>query len=296
MSRLPPVAWLQAFEAAARAESFTRAAEELSVSQSAISQRIRLLEKRLGQDLFVRRARSIRLTAAGRAWLPSVQEAFARLAHGTAEIFGPEPDAPVTLRATPAIQQFWLARRLRDFHRRHPDISLRVVTGVWPADFVGEDVDMEIRYGRGGTATLIELSLGTDAMTPVCTPRLAAGLSEPTDLAGQTLLHATGFAVGWPAWLAAAGLPGFEAQTRHLWCDTQTMTLRLAATGGGFALAHRGLVRDQADWVMPFELACASTEKFMLTRPRRRSLRAPAERLWRFLAATIDSEDRASGR
>src|SRR5699024_12237562 len=135
MAGLPPVSWLQAFEAAGRTLSFTRAGEELSVTQSAISQRIRMLEARLGQDLFIRHPRSLTLTEAGRAWLPSVQDAFDRLAHGTAEVFGPEPDAPVTIRATPAIQQVWLAPRLHAFHRRYPQTPLRVVTGVWPDDF-----------------------------------------------------------------------------------------------------------------------------------------------------------------
>src|SRR5699024_1877076 len=122
-------------------------------------------------------------TEAGRAWLPSVQDAFDRLAHGTAEVFGPEPDAPVTIRATPAIQQFWLAPRLHAFPRRYPQTPLRVVTGVWPDDFIGEDVDMEIRYGIGDWANLVQCSLGSDVMTPVCAPPLAEALSDPASLA-----------------------------------------------------------------------------------------------------------------
>lgn len=285
MARLPPVAWLQAFEAAGRTLSFTRAGEELSVTQSAISQRIRMLEARLGQDLFIRYARSLTLTEAGRAWLPSVQDAFDRLAHGTAEIFGPEPDAPVTIRATPAIQQFWLAPRLQTFHQREPQTPLRVVTGVWADDFIGEDVDMEIRYGGDDWPHLVQQSLGTDAMTPVCVPALAEVLHEPSALAGHTLLHTTGFAVGWPTWLDAAGVG--DLQTRHLWCDTQSMTLGLAAQGCGIALAHRGLIGNWQMLVAPFELTCPAREQFVLTRPERRSLRMPAQRLWDHLVATI---------
>ncbi len=286
MARLPPVAWLQAFEAAGRTLSFTRAGEELAITQSAISQRIRLLEARLGQELFIRHARSLTLTEAGRAWLPSVQEAFDRLAHGTAEIFGPEPDAPVTIRATPAIQQFWLAPRLQVFHRQRPETPLRVVTGVWAEDFIGEDVDMEIRYGAGDWPHLVQQSLGTDALTAVCAPALAETLATPAALAGHTLLHTAGFAVGWPAWLEAAGLS--DIATRHLWCDTQSMTLRLAAQGTGIALAHRGLIGDRRMLVAPFELACPAREQFVLTRPERRSLRASAAQLWNHLVATID--------
>lgn len=285
MAGLPPVAWLQAFEAAGRTLSFTRAGEELAVTQSAISQRIRMLEARLGQALFIRHARSLTLTEAGRAWLPSVQEAFDRLAHGTAEIFGPEPDAPVTIRATPAIQQFWLAPRLQAFHRQQPELPLRVVTGVWPDDFIGEDVDMEIRYGAEDWPHLVQHSLGTDALTAACAPALAETLDTPAALAGQTLLHTTGFAVGWPNWLEAAGLG--DLATRHLWCDTQSMTLRLAAQGCGIALAHRGLIGDGQLLIAPFDLTCPAREQFVLTRPERRSLRAPAARLWEHLTATI---------
>lgn len=235
----------------------------------------------------MRHPRSLTLTEAGRAWLPSVQEAFNRLAHGTAEIFGPEPDAPVTIRATPAIQQFWLAPRLYRFHQQYPQTPLRVVTGVWSDDFIGEDVDMEIRYGTGDWPHLVQRSLGNDAMTPVCAPQLAATLPDPASLAGHTLLHTAGFAVGWPAWLDAAGLDAI--QSRHLWCDTQSMTLRLAAQGCGIALAHQGLIGDRTMLIAPFRLTCPTQEQFILTRPERRSLRASADCLWRFLDATIDT-------
>jgi LysR family glycine cleavage system transcriptional activator len=173
MSYLPPVAWLQAFEAAARTLNFTRAGEELCISQSAISQRIRLLEARLGQALFIRHPRSLTLTEAGRAWLPSIQEAFSRLTQGTAEVFGPEPDSPVTIRTTPALQHYWLAPRLAALHRACPDIGLRVVTGVWAEDFMGEDVDIEICHGRGDRPDVVQVSLGTESMVPACIPRLA---------------------------------------------------------------------------------------------------------------------------
>ncbi|RKR06837.1 LysR family transcriptional regulator [Kushneria sinocarnis] len=284
MSSLPPVTWLQAFEAAARTLSFTRAGEELAVSQSAISQRIRLLEDRLGQALFIRHPRSLSLTEAGQAWLPSIQEAFERLAQGTAEVFGPEPDAPVLIRATPAVQQYWLAPRLCALHRAHPELALRVVTGVWTQDFVGEDVDIEIRYGQGEWPEMVRESLGEERMTPLCTPAMAERLTTPAELAGTTLLHAAGFAVGWPAWLAAAGVEEIERDTHRLWCDTQVMTLRLAAHGCGVALAHRRLMGSAETLVAPFDIECHTAEGFWLTRPARRSLREPARRVWEWLA------------
>ena len=215
MKELPPLIWLQAFEAAARTMSFTAAGQELNVTQAAISQRIRLLEDRLGQKLFVRHPRSLSLTPAGKAWLPSVLEAFARLAEGTAEVFGPSPDAPVTLRTTPLMQQNWLAPRLLAFHRIHPAVTVRLVSAIWPEDFGPEGADLEIRYGSGEWAGMEALSLGDEAMVPACSPQVAARLARPVDLAGEPLLHAAGFAVGWPAWLERAVSPESRTTARR---------------------------------------------------------------------------------
>ncbi|HET8791003.1 MAG TPA: LysR substrate-binding domain-containing protein [Modicisalibacter sp.] len=289
MTPLPPILWLQAFEAAARTLSFTEAGQELGVTQSAISQRIRLLEDRLGQKLFVRHPRSLTLTPAGQAWLPSIREAFTRLAEGTAEVFGPRPEAPVTLRATPVMQQSWLAPRLLPFHQSYPHIAVRLVSAIWAADFGPEGADLEIRYGRGDWADVEALSLGDEAMLPACAPELACRLKRPADLAGETLLHAVGFAVGWPAWLERAGVAGLDRKCRTLSCDNQIMTLALAAHGGGVALAHRGLLAQRNDLVTPFELALPSDEGFWLVRPARRQPREQAALLWDWLARGLAS-------
>ena len=284
MKGLPPLTWLQAFEAAARTMSFTAAGQELGVTQAAISQRIRLLEDRLGQKLFVRHPRSLSLTPVGQAWLPSVLEAFSRLAEGTAEVFGPRLDAPVTLRTTPVMQQNWLAPRLLAFHRAHPAIAVRLVSAIWPEDFGPEGADLEMRYGAGDWAGMETVSLGDEAMVPACAPAVAARLVRPEDLAGETLLHAAGFAVGWPAWLERAGIAGIEDDCPALICDTQAMTLTLAAAGGGVALTHRRLVESRADLVQPFTLSVESAERFWLVRPANRQPRDAAEGLWAWLA------------
>ncbi|WP_459873175.1 LysR substrate-binding domain-containing protein [Halomonas shantousis] len=283
MSALPPILWLQAFEAAARRLSFTEAGHELGVTQSAVSQRIRLLEDRLGQKLFVRHPRSLTLTPAGQAWLPSVQEAFTRLAEGTAEVFGPRPEAPVTLRATPVMQQTWLAPRLLAFHRRHPHIAIHLVSAIWTEDFGPEGADLEIRYGRGDWEGVEALPLGDEAMLPVCSPAMAERLRMPADLAGKTLLHALGFAVGWPAWLEQAGVAGLDRHCPAFSCDNQVTTLLLAAEGGGVALTHRSLLAQRDDLVAPFDLAVPSEEGFWLVRPVRRKPHQEALLLWEWL-------------
>ena len=283
MTPLPPILWLQAFEAAARTLSFTQAGLELGVTQSAVSQRIRLLEDRLGQKLFVRHPRSLTLTPAGQAWLPSVQEAFTRLAEGTAEVFGPRPEAPVTIRATPIMQQTWLSSPLLDFHRRYPHIALQLVSAIWTEDFGPEGADLEVRYGRGDWEGVEAVSLGSEAMLPACSPAMAERLREPQDLAGHTLLHALGFAVGWQAWLEYASVPGLDRHCSTLSCDNQVTTLALAARDGGVALTHRSLLTQRDDLVAPFDLAMASDECFWLVRPIRRKRHSEAILLWEWL-------------
>ncbi|MGC3875197.1 LysR substrate-binding domain-containing protein [Halomonas sp. GXIMD04776] len=290
MNSLPPILWMQAFEAAARTLSFTRAGQELGVTQSAVSQRIRLLEDRLGQQLFVRYPRSLALTPAGQAWLPSVQEAFSRLLEGTVEVFGSHPEAAVTLRVTPVIQQIWLAPRLVDFHARHADVVVHVVSAIWREDFGVEGADIEIRYGLGDWEGVELLTLGHEAMVPVCSPELAERLHSPEDLAGETLLHAPGFAVGWSAWLEEAGVAGLDRQCRALSCDSQIMTLTLAAQGGGVALIHHGLLGERDDLVAPFEHRAPTEERFWLVRPIRQVHRPEAVLLWEWLSNSANSE------
>lgn len=287
MIQLPPLLWLQAFESAARTLSFTAAGSELGVTQAAISQRIRLLEDRLGQKLFVRHARSLTLTPAGQAWLPSIHDAFSRISEGTTEVFGMTSEKPVTLRATPVIQQSWLAPRLVALHQQKPHLLLRLVSTIWPDDFGPEGADIEIRYGRGEWSGLEMLPLGDEQLLPVCTPALARELTKPSDLAGHTLLHAVGFGVGWPGWLQAAGIAHLEAECLSLTCDNQVMTLALASQGGGVALTHRRLLDQRQDLVAPFNVEVPSDERFWLVRPSKRQVSEEAGEVWDWLATSV---------
>lgn len=287
MSQLPPLLWLQAFESAARTLSFTAAGLELGVTQAAISQRIRLLEDRLGQKLFVRHPRSLTLTPAGQAWLPSIHDAFSRISEGTSEVFGATSERPVTLRATPVIQQSWLAPRLVALHRQKPHILLRLVSAIWPDDFGPEGADIEIRYGRGEWSGLEMLPLGDEQLLPVCSSALAGTLAAPEDLAGHTLLHAVGFGVGWPGWLQEAGVPHLEADCLSLSCDNQVMTLALASQGGGVALTHRRLLDQREDLVAPFDIDVPSDERFWLVRPSKRQVRVEANEVWEWLSSSL---------
>lgn len=276
---LPPVNWLLAFDAAARHMSFTEAARELSITQSAVSQRVKLLEHRLGQSLFVRHPRSLELTEAGRAYAPTVRDAFERIDLATEEVFGPGRDEPCTIRVTPGFMLFWLSPRLHRFRARHPDITLRLTSSVWDANFTLEGVDLEIRYGWGEWGDASCRRLTWERVFPVCASKVAARLTHPADLAGETLLHVVGFETGWPHWLAQAGVSEIADSTRAVLCDTTVVVMDLARRGEGVALVRSSFAEDAlgtGDLTVPFDLAIDLDEAFYLAQPLKRALRPEA--------------------
>src|SRR5712675_729849 len=146
---LPPLNGLRAFEAAARHMSFTDAADELSVTQAAISHQVRGLEQRLGLKLFVRRNRSLLLSEAGQAYLPSVRGAFDQLNEATEKLLHKDRGGHLTVTTTASFAMKWLVPRLGGFQRANPEVDVRISTGTGLIDFSREDVDIGIRYGRG---------------------------------------------------------------------------------------------------------------------------------------------------
>ena len=146
---LPPLNGLRAFEAAARHMSFTDAADELSVTQAAISHQVRGLEQRLGLKLFVRRNRSLLLSEAGQAYLPSVRGAFDQLNEATEKLLQKDSGGHLTVTTTASFAMKWVVPRLGGFQRANPEIDVRISTNTGLVDFSREDVDIGIRYGRG---------------------------------------------------------------------------------------------------------------------------------------------------
>jgi LysR family glycine cleavage system transcriptional activator len=274
--RLPPVHWLQAFDAAARHMSFTEAARELNLTQSAVSQRIKLLEHRLGQPLFVRHPRSLELSEAGRAFAPSVRESFERLGLATEEMFGPGEGEPCTVRSTPGFMLFWLSPRLHRFRALHGDITLRLTSSVWASEFTLEGVDLEIRYGFGDWPEVASRRLTWERVFPVCSPAVAARLQTPADLARETLLHVFGFETGWPHWLAHAGAPDVTDTARAVLCDTSVVVMDLARRGEGVALLRNSFTEDAltgGELCVPFTPVIDLNEAFYLAEPLKRTLR-----------------------
>jgi len=219
--------------------SFTEAAEELGVTQAAVSQQVRQLEDWLGAQLFKRLPRSLALTDAGIAYLPTVRDSFDRLHIGTEQIFGRLERRPVTLRATATIAALWLAPRLVRFQAEYPDITLRVTTLYAPVDFGQDGVDIELRYGPGDWRGVKSFKLAEETYFPVASRRYLSGaprLECPADLMNHRLIHVLGEREGWGSYLrhfSIADLPVSEG----LQCDSQVVALQACLADGGVMLA-----------------------------------------------------------
>src|SRR3989440_9185674 len=210
-ARLPSLNGLRAFEAAARHLSFTQAASELNVTQTAISHQIKRLEEELGVRLFIRQNRSLALTQQAQEYLPGIRAAFNDLRLATDRLLRKDDDHVLTVSTLASLAAKWLLPRLTAFQEAHPGIDVRITTSTNLVDFQRDNVDAAIRYGRGQWAGLRADWLMADELFPVCSPALLQGdkpLRSPQDLAHHTLLHSSGgYDDDWRLWLTAAGLP-----------------------------------------------------------------------------------------
>ena len=296
-----PLAQLAVFEAAARLVSFTAAGRELGVTQSAVSQQVRLLEERLGRRLFRRRAQGLELTDEGRALLPLVEDALGRLAGGLAELFGQPAtrrrEAPLAIRATIGFARYWLLPRLPRFLAAHPGVQLRLLSSLWPEPEPQPGLDLEIGYRRQAPEAGVRLT--RDRLFPVTAPALAARLKHPADLAGRRLIHVVGFHEGWPQWLQAAGLAELPPEgPPALEVDTATAALVLAEAGEGLVLARSSYVADllaAGRLAAPFALTIASAEDFWLTWPPGRPLSPAAQAFRDWIAAEAPQSSLSPG-
>ena len=168
--QLPPLNALRAFEAAARSESFTRAAEELCVTQGAVSHQVKALEATLGIKLFNRERQRLVITDAGREYLNVVRDALDRIAAGTERVLQRQNSGVLTVSTSPDFAAKWLVNRLGRFGEAHPGIDLRISATMHHVDFVREEVDVAVRHGDGNWSGLDAVRLCTEQLFPVCTP------------------------------------------------------------------------------------------------------------------------------
>jgi LysR family transcriptional regulator, glycine cleavage system transcriptional activator len=240
MRRLPPLHDLLAFEAAARLMSFLKASEELHVTQSAISHRIKSLEEFLGRELFIRINRNIALSRYGSAYLPEVREILTRLESAT-ERLKAEPRARVRISAAPALGARWLVGKLGGFQRQHPEIELQVSSSYDLTVIARNETDIGIRYGLEDTGGLNTVRLIDETLFPVASPAWLKA-HGPIRRAAD-LLNATRYRhplLDWATWFSAAGVHDTVPDEGALFEDAMLMYEAVAA-GGGVALTLRTL-------------------------------------------------------
>jgi LysR family transcriptional regulator, glycine cleavage system transcriptional activator len=263
LRRLPSLNALKAFEAAARHLSFTKAADELSVTQGAVSHQVKALEAELGLRLFNRERQRLVITEAGRSYLEVVRDAFDRVAVGTHRLLQLQKSGVLTVSTSPNFAAKWLVHRLGRFVEAHPEIDLRVGASLQHIDFAREDIDMAVRHGDGEWPGLSVTRLCAEEIFPVCSPtfmRGRAALRSPADLKRHTLIHVNDRR-DWSRWLEAAGVAATGADRGPI-LNQASMAIDAAVDGQGIALARTAL----AAW----DLAAGR-----LVRPFRFALKAP---------------------
>jgi LysR family transcriptional regulator, glycine cleavage system transcriptional activator len=241
LRRLPPLNALKTFEAAARSESFTRAAEELSVTQAAVSQQIKALETTLGVKLFIRERQRLAITEAGRDYLAVVRDALDRIAVGTERLVQRQTSGVLTVSASPDFAAKWLVHRLGRFAEAHPDIDLRVSATAHQVDFAREEVDVAVRHGDGHWVGLDAVRLCTEQLFPVCSPKLVSGrnrIARASDLLKFPLLRLDDWKT-WQRWFDTAGVNAPATPGPVL--NRASMLIDAAIDGQGIALARTAL-------------------------------------------------------
>jgi LysR family glycine cleavage system transcriptional activator len=269
---LPSLNALRAFEAAARHQSFTRAADELAVTQGAVSHQVKALEQQLGLTLFHRQSQRLTLTSAGQAYLPVVRDAFDRLAAGTEQLLAVEQSKRLTISVSPNFAANWLVPRIGHFVEQHPDIDLRINAALHHVDFAREDVDMAVRHGEGHWPQLRVVRLCREELFPACSPKLLEGahpMRAPADLRHHALLHLDDRR-DWQKWLDAAGVEGVDL-SRGVVFNQASMAIRAAVDGQGVALARTALAALlllEGRLIRPFALTLPASYAYYIVSPQ----------------------------
>jgi LysR family transcriptional regulator, glycine cleavage system transcriptional activator len=247
--RLPPLSSLRVFEAAARHNSFRKAAEELNLTASAVSHGVQTLEGWLGVELFHRETRGLRLTAAGEAYAPFVNQALTVLAKATDQLPGRKATGTLSVSAAPTFAHKILLPRLERFTLQFPDIRVRIDTSQRLVDLTLDDFDIAIRFAPmkkpGPNWTL----LAADTLVPVCSPRFREQLTGPLDaslLSRVPLIHVT-VTADWAHWFQISGREVPPSIDDGLRVDTMQMAADAAIRGFGVALGRRPLIDDDIE-------------------------------------------------
>jgi DNA-binding transcriptional LysR family regulator len=275
--QVPPLELLLAFEAAARHLSFTKAAGELFLTQSAVSRQIQALEESLGGKLFERRTRALLLTESGQRLYQVAQEVLRELQDATQKLRGAAAARTVTVTTTPGFASLWLIPRLNGYLQGHPGVDVRISASYDTVNLERDGVDLAIRYAPAASMGA-ERPLFEEDVIPVCSAALAADASrplrEPADLRAHVLLHMDdprASWIDWNIWLHAHGLRDLKpAGALHF--SQYDQLVQAAVSGQGVALGRLPLLRRmlrERQLVTPFKKSVVSSRGYYLVRSRR---------------------------
>ena len=290
--RLPPLYPLRTFEAAARHLNFTRAAEELSLSQAAVSQQVKSLEEFLETALFVRRGRKLELTVDGESLLPVVRRAFDDIAGAVETLPAARRGSRVSVALAPHFAAAWLTPRLAGFLESNPDIELRLIQRIQDVDYAREGIDLSVRFGEERDWPQYETEhFLTAPLTPVCSPELAAAsgpIRSANDLSRFVLLDVPRYNL-WGKWIRASGAD-LDLHSGTI-IDDYNVLLRAAVNGQGVALGIKGLIDEYLETgrlVQPFEEYFETELAYFLVYPRDALGRTEVNAFYEWLRAAAD--------
>ncbi len=295
LSRNFPLNGMRVFEAAARHLSFTKAGEELGMTQTAVSYQIKLLEEILGEQLFLRRPRQVALTEAGASLAPRVSEAFGLLQEAVANL-RETAQVTLTIHSTATFAQQWLARRIGDFQIRHPNIAVRLETSSSVIDFNSTEADIAIRSGNGTWPGLHCQFLMRGDFTPMLSPTLAqsvGGIHRPEDLLRLRIIDPGD--PWWRIWFSAAGIddPDLESRPRSR-LGAQSFEANAAIAGQGVGILTPTFYRNEVAMGLlfqPFDILGSDGRGYWLAYPegKRKLPKIKAFHAW--IVETLATDD-----
>lgn len=297
--RLPPLNWVRAFEASARHNSFAAAARELNLTSTAISHQIRCLEQQVGHPLFERRARGVRLTGMGAAYLPGVRDSLEQLSATTMKLFGLGAGSELTVSAPLSFVTLFLAPRLADFNRLYPNVPVQLYTLVWLDATLNDSTDLDIRFGTGNWPGYAAEKIMYDDSVVVVQKSMAEACGYDPDklrdgVANSPLIHVIGFEDHWKKAFEMLGLAA-PTISRSMRVDNSLAALTLVANGAGAAIVLRSHVKEAAKTlpvVDPFDFSLPLKEAHYLLTPQNEPITKPEAVVFKsWLAGQIEEAE-----